>query len=128
MKRKGAFCIRIFVAVLVIALSLAAYKAAYYFTVKFYENDEPNWRPKDEGILKPQPVEDDVVETTSNPLFLLLEKDGYVIIEYFQGGSLYDETNILVEDLPDDLQEKIYNGIPINNFEELYDFLENYSS
>ena len=107
---------------------MVAYKAAYDFTVKFYENDEPNWKPKDESILKPQPVDDDVIETTNNPLFLLLEKDGYVIIEYFQGGHLYDETNILVDDLPKDIQEKISNGIPIKNFEQLYDFLENYSS
>lgn len=127
---KIAFRVRILIAVIIIALSLLSFEAAYFFTIKYYENDEPYWEEDDDYTKRTQPikVDDDIVETSTSPLFLLLEKDGYIIIEYFQGGTVYDETNIPVSDLPKTLQEKIINGIPIKNFDELYNFLENYSS
>lgn len=125
---KKAYSIRILFAVLILGLSLLAFEAAYYLTIKYYENDVPYLEDNDKVYEAPQKVDDDVVETTSTPLFLLLENNGYVIIEYFQGGEVYDETNIKVRDLPDDLQREIIDGIPIKNFDELYDFLENFSS
>ncbi len=125
---KKAFRVRIFIALSVIALSLLAFESAYYFTIKYYEDDIPYWENDSDIITDPKEVEDDIIETSTTPLFLLLEKNGYVIVEYFQGGALYDETDIPVRDLPHDLQQKIVNGIPIKNFDELYDFLENYSS
>lgn len=125
---RKAYIIRILIAALILSLSFLAFEAAYFFTIKLYEDDIPYWENEDEQYVIPEAVEDDVVETGTTPLFLLLEKEGYVIVEYFQGGKLYDETDIKVRDLPNHLQREIVNGIPIKNFEELYDFLENYSS
>ncbi len=125
---KSVFKIRIFIALTIIAMSLLAYEGAYYFTVKFYADDEPYWKNKEEVITNSNPIKEDVIETKNSPLFLLLEKGGYVVIEFFQGGELYDITNIHMDELPTEIQDKLQDGIPIKNFEELYDFLENYSS
>ena len=44
------------------------------------------------------------------------------------GTSLYETTNIPVEALPDDLRADLDKGRYIETPEELYGFLENYSS
>ena len=125
---KKAYKVRILFAALILVLSLMAFESAYYFTVKYYEDDLPFWETEDNFNSAPQKTDDDVIETTTTPLFLLVENNGYVVVEYFQGGEIYDETSIHVRDLPEDLQREIINGIPIKNFSELYDFLENFSS
>lgn len=126
---KRAYMIRIFIAIIILGVSLLAYNAAYYLTIQYYKDDEPYWEHDEFDFMKePSKTDDDIIETTTTPLFLLTEKEGYIIVEYFQGGKIYDETDIKVRDLPDDLQREIIHGIPIKNFDELYDFLENYSS
>ena len=40
----------------------------------------------------------------------------------------YDETTIQLSDLPERLQEKVTEGLYFTDEEELYAFLENYSS
>ncbi len=42
--------------------------------------------------------------------------------------TLYEETEITLEDLPDDLKEEVLRGKGLKSPGELYDFLENYSS
>ena len=123
---KKAYIVRIFFALVILGLSLLAFKAAYHLTIKYYENDNSHIKLKEEDDITEQSK--DYINTSSSPLFLLLEKEGYVIIEYFNGGELYDETDIKVIDLPQNIQEDLLNGISIKNFDELYDFLENFSS
>ena len=48
---------------------------------------------------------------------------------YLQDGqTLYEYTDISVQELPEELQEEIISGKRIETTEELYGFLENYSS
>ncbi len=60
--------------------------------------------------------------------FFLKEANGYVVVYESDGRTIYEYTDILFEELPEQIQTEIKNGKYIENQEELYGFLENYSS
>lgn len=60
--------------------------------------------------------------------YILLAEDGYVAVYYTDRETLYAVTDIRLEALPEDLQEEIHQGKFIGNEEQLYNFLENYTS
>lgn len=60
--------------------------------------------------------------------YVLLVEDGYVAVYYTDQKTLYAATDIRIEVLPEDLQEEISEGKFFRNEEQLYNFLENYSS
>lgn len=60
--------------------------------------------------------------------YYLLAEHGLVTVYYSDKSTVYEYTNILVDDLPSDLKEEITNGKYISNMDDLYNFLENYSS
>ena len=43
-------------------------------------------------------------------------------------NSLFMETVILYDELPEEIKQNIETGLPIMDEEQLYDFLESYSS
>ena len=59
--------------------------------------------------------------------YLIKNVDGYET-EYLNDGSVYEYTTILSSDLPDSIRNGINYGIEMNEIEEVYGFLENYSS
>lgn len=61
-------------------------------------------------------------------LYLLKVEDGYVSVYYAKSDLLYDKTSIKLETLPTEIQEELKQGKLIRTQEELYDFLENFSS
>ena len=61
-------------------------------------------------------------------MFYMVAEWGKVVVYKYYEESLYTKTNIKIVDLPVDLQEKIKNGMPIENERELFMFLESYSS
>ena len=60
--------------------------------------------------------------------YYLAEKNGYVVVYLSDKKTVYEYTDILFRDLPEDLQAEIETGKPVENTELLYGFLENYSS
>lgn len=60
--------------------------------------------------------------------FYLAELNGYIVVYREDKKTIYEYTNILVADLPENLQEEILDWKKINSIQELYGFLENYSS
>lgn len=60
--------------------------------------------------------------------YYLYEKNGYIIVYLSDQKTPYEYTDILIEDLPELLRQEIRNGKYIKDKEELYGFLENYSS
>jgi len=60
--------------------------------------------------------------------YYLVEEFGYVNIYLKDKESLYEYTDIAIDSLPEDLQVEICTGKGVANEQELYDFLENYSS
>lgn len=63
-----------------------------------------------------------------NSKFYLGEKDGYLVVFLTGSKEVYCETNIRVEFLTEEFKEKLAQGISFQTEEELYEFLENYSS
>ena len=66
--------------------------------------------------------------TVSEERFLVVEEDGYLVIYDRLTMKRYDETTIQLSELPERLQEQIAEGLYFMDEEELYAFLENYSS
>lgn len=124
---KKTYKVRIVLALWIVVLSLAAFEAAYLITRNYYEKEEADFT-KNESVSNESADGQAVLEASNAPLFILVAEDGFVVVQYYQGREEYDKTDICVLDLPVRLQEEIEGGIPIKNFNELYDFLENYSS
>lgn len=60
--------------------------------------------------------------------FYIIVYDGKVRVLLDDKQTVYLETGIRVLDLPNDLQQEIVQGMFVPGEEELYDFLENYTS
>lgn len=60
--------------------------------------------------------------------YLLVEEDGVLIVYEKDGKTILLETNIRVHGLDEETQKLLHEGIWITDEEELYDFLESYSS
>ena len=61
-------------------------------------------------------------------IFILKELNGFVAVYLQDGSTIYEYTNIVVDQLPFDVKKEIKIGKQIQTLEELYGFLENYSS
>lgn len=60
--------------------------------------------------------------------YYLMEEDGYVYVYLGDRLTLFERTSIRTETLPESLKEEIKKGKPVRDMEELFSFLENYSS
>lgn len=60
--------------------------------------------------------------------FYLMVADHFIVVYEEDGQSLYMNTDILLESLPDSLQREIIAGKHVESEEALYQFLESYSS
>lgn len=60
--------------------------------------------------------------------FYLMVMNNYVVVYLEDMKTVYMDTDILLKDLPDDIQQDIIHVMYIPDEESLYDFLENYSS
>ena len=59
----------------------------------------------------------------------MIYQDGERLTVYESDSiTVFMETDILVEELPEDMREQLKLGVGISTEEELYDFLESYSS
>lgn len=63
-----------------------------------------------------------------NKGFFLLNEDHYVVVYNQKLTEVYMDTDIMVKDLPQALQEEIINMKFVEDEGELYNFLESYSS
>lgn len=60
--------------------------------------------------------------------YVLVAEDGFVAVYQADRKTLYATTAILIKNLPENLQQEIQDGKTIESEEQLYSFLENYSS
>ena len=61
-------------------------------------------------------------------LYYLKEQDGYVLVCLSDKETVYETTSISLSTLPKALKTEIQNGKYLKDQQELYSFLENYSS
>lgn len=86
---------------------------------------------KEEYEMKRQ-IREESVATEGNAKkaesFYLSELDGYLIVYREDKKTVYEYTSIEMDGLPENVAKEIRNGKTIRTAEELYGFLENYSS
>lgn len=68
------------------------------------------------------------VQTEVEKCYYIKESDGYVTVYESDQKTVYEYTTILVNELPEDIQEKLKDGIKVTSLGQVYGFLENYSS
>ena len=84
-----------------------------------------------ETALPPGAVEADIFpagQEETEYSYYLVEEFGYVNIYKADQETIYEYTEISIGDLPQELQEEICTGKGVLSEQQLYDFLENYSS
>lgn len=67
-------------------------------------------------------------EASKEFYFYLSDLNGYVAVYLDDQSTIYEYTNIAVTELPEQVKNEIINGKKIKSVQELYGFLENYSS
>ncbi len=60
--------------------------------------------------------------------YYIKDNDGLVTVYMHDMVTVYEYTSILTEELPEEIQEELKSGIKVNTIQEIYGFLENYSS
>ncbi|MCC8081909.1 MAG: hypothetical protein LIO80_07895 [Lachnospiraceae bacterium] len=74
---------------------------------------------------------DSVGENTSestDDIYFLRKNGSYLSVYQGDSDEVYFDTGLRISDLPEDIQEAAESGIAFDSLEELYGFLENYSS
>lgn len=111
-----------------VALIGAAYQFSFQYSKKQAEEEA---RMKQE-IMESVKEEEDAVAVEGNvskgEVFYLMDLNGFVAVYKADKETIYEYTNIVVEDLPEDVRQEIQEGKEIRSVEKLYGFLENYSS
>lgn len=119
---KTKFCIGFFVVVFLCASLLGiGYQISYRYVmdkqlVKLEQAEE-----KEESITTKGTAE-------KNEGYYLCELQGYVVVYLGDRQTIYEMTEIAVEALPEQVRREVETGKFVETVNELYGFLENYSS
>lgn len=74
------------------------------------------------------PAEENTTEEDGMYEFLLVDHNDYVAVYQLPEREIYEYTDVIMEVLPEEVQKEVQEGKYIKNEEELYNFLENYTS
>ena len=118
---RNKYGIGFFTAAIVLLLVLTcAYQFSYY-KAKERAALEAEAKEKTESIATEG-------EASKEDGFYLMEVNGYLVVYLGDRKTPYEYTDIPYDELPALVREEVRNGKYIKNAEELYSFLENYSS
>lgn len=119
---KMKYCIGFFAGIFLLVSALGiGYQLSYQYVLERQEAKAPVEEQQTESITTKG-------SATKNEGYYVCELHGYVVVYLSDKSTIYEVTNILLSDLPENLQEEIKNEKHIDTEEELYGFLENYSS
>ena len=115
-----------------------AYKMSYEYSMDRHmeklsqrkEETENEDVQKADGIGKTESIaaEGEAVKGGAKKGFYLKELHGFVVVYLEDKKTIYEFTEIPLSDLPEEVRQEIAQGKQIATAEELYAFLENYSS
>ncbi len=121
MERK--YRVGFFAAVLAVTALLAAgYYLSYQYTSDKYQTEH---REKEEEKNESLTTQGGAEQTEG---YYVGELHGYVVVYYQDRQTIYEMTEIPYRTLPDEVQQELREGKYIKTTQELYAFLENYSS
>lgn len=84
--------------------------------------------PETEQLLETEEILAETSNIPSDALFILKDCDGYLAVYLIAQDTVYMYTDITMDSLPQSLQEEIAAGKTFSDTEELFRFLESYSS
>lgn len=126
MKKKYGIGFLIFLCIILVGVS-AVYDLSYRKTKEREQARLEAEQAKKDSLVKEQIVEAKG-EAREEDGYYLAEKNGYVVVYLSDNKTVYEYTDILCKDLPEDVRKEIESGKKIESTEILYGFLENYSS
>lgn len=106
----------------VLALLTTAYQAGYRYDQKMEQEARRLEEEALENVVSAQG------KAKKEEIYYLAELNGYVVVYQNDGNTVYEYTDILVGELPENIQEKVRSGMQIKGTDKLYGFLENYTS
>ena len=111
---------------LVVFLLSAGYQISYRHVI----DRQASLEEEQSAVTKSISTEGDAVteEMDRDGGYLLRELNGFVAVYLADGNTIYELTEIPLSDLPEELQQQILEGKILSTEDELYGFLENYSS
>lgn len=111
---------------LVLFLLSAGYQISYRHVI----DRRASLEEEQSAVTKSISTEGDAVteKTDRDGGYLLRELNGFVVVYLADGNTIYELTEIPLSDLPEELQQQILEGKILSTEDELYGFLENYSS
>ncbi len=111
-----------------LVLSISAWIGGRQYYLKLNEKEQ-------EKIIEIQEAEteqfEDSVESANiqnKKAFVVREEEGYLNVYFGEKDALYMYTGIAYQGLPEELKKEISNGKTFDTLEDLYRFLESYSS
>ena len=117
MKRRTGICILICVLLILLSGGLYAW---------FSSRNKP---------LEVQPTEQEAQEIALESAmsqefyaYIVFARDGSFSVYHGDNETFYMETGIITSTLPQEIQKQVKEGIRFQTLEELFDFLESYSS
>lgn len=122
MKRQILICV--FVSLVLILLVVA-------FVKMRNEDKQPKKEGKTGQITTEMETEDNVIEISkefTNYKYFVVEEDGRLTVYETATKEIFMETDIQIRTLTEQLQKNLRNGIYFETEEDLFDFLESYSS
>ncbi len=128
---KNKYGIGFFAAAIILMLVLTgAYQLTYYKAREraALENEETREEEKASAAETPDEAVAAKGEALKEDAYYLMEVNGYVVVYLSDKETPFEYTDIPYDELPALLREEIRNGKYIESTEELYGFLENYSS
>lgn len=78
--------------------------------------------------IKEEQVAETSTKAETENEYVIINENGYLTVYKNDRKTIYFRTAISYEELNSELQKQIEDGFWIKNTQELYDFLENYSS
>jgi hypothetical protein len=127
MKHKYSICVLF--GLLLICFLIAVFSTVDQKKIKRQEANEP--QETQEAEAKPDATETESVTSSkeeSSYSYIILEEDGHLLVYYSDNMTVFFDSGIPAGNLPESLLTELETGIRFSDEEELYEFLENYSS
>lgn len=127
MRHKYGIGFLIVLCIILVGVS-AAYDVSYHRAKRREEARLEAEQAKMESQAKKQEVVEAKGQAREEEGYYLAEKNGYVVVYLSDQKTVYEYTDILCKELPEEVQAEVRAGKPVESTEVLYGFLENYSS
>jgi hypothetical protein len=127
MKHKYSICVLF--GLLLICILIAVFSTVEQKNLKRQETTES--QETLEADVKPEATETESVTSSKEEgsySYIILEEDGHLLVYYSDNMTVFFDSGIPAGNLPESLLPELETGIRFSDEEELYEFLENYSS